>query len=382
MPSQLGVGIVGCGNISAAYLHLAPLFRGIEVKACADIDMQAARARAGEFGVRSETVDDLLAAPDIDIVVNLTVPSAHHDVSRRILEAGKHVYSEKPFVLTLDEGEALKALADEKGLRIGSAPDTFLGGAHQLARHLVDDGALGRITGGTCHVLSHGMEHWHPNPNFFFKPGGGPILDLGPYYISNLVQLIGPVKRVAALATIPAAERVITSKPRHGERIPVETATSVAALLEFANGASVTFNASWDVWAHGHAPMELYGEAGTLYVPDPNFFGGEVRVTQKAEPAAAPAWNHPLQRPNQGDGDGAQANYRAIGLADMALAILEGRPHRCSLEFALHVVDVMTGILDSGARGAFVAMRTTCERPAALHARDASAMLTESAAVA
>ncbi len=281
MAKKLGVGVIGCGNISTAYLGLAPLFRGIEMRACADINMQAAKARAKEYEIRAETVDNLLKADDIDIVVNLTVPAVHYDVSKQVLDAGKHVYSEKPFVLSVKEGLDLKKRAEKKNLRVGSAPDTFLGGAHQLARHLIDSGKLGRITSGTCHVMSHGMEHWHPNPDFFFQPGGGPMLDLGPYYISNLVQLIGPVKQVAALATIPAKERTISSKPRAGEKIPVNTPTTIFALLEFENGAAITFNASWDVWDHGHAPMELYGEEGTMFVPDPNFFGGRCASRKK-----------------------------------------------------------------------------------------------------
>ena len=199
MTRTLGIGIIGCGNISAAYFRLAPLFKGLEVRACTDINPAAAEARAKEFGVRAQTIDALLANPDIDVVINLTIPDAHYAVTLQALEAGKHVYSEKPFVLTVDEGKRLKALADAKGLRVGSAPDTFLGGAHQLARKLIDDGSLGTITSGTAHVMSHGMEHWHPNPGFFFLPGAGPVLDVGPYYVANLINLIGPVKRVAAL---------------------------------------------------------------------------------------------------------------------------------------------------------------------------------------
>ena len=198
---KLGIGVIGCGNISKAYFSLAPLFRGIEMRACADINMDAAKARAKEFKLRAETVEDLLKADDIDIIVNLTIPAVHYEVSKRVLDAGKHVYSEKPFVLSLEEGQDLKARAEKKGLRIGSAPDTFLGGAHQLVRELIDEGKLGKITSGTCHVMGHGMEHWHPNPDFFFQPGAGPVLDIGPYYITNLIQLIGPVKQVAAFAT-------------------------------------------------------------------------------------------------------------------------------------------------------------------------------------
>jgi predicted dehydrogenase len=376
MAKKLGVGVVGCGNISTTYLGLAPLFRGIEMRACADINMDAAKTRSKQYKVRADTVEGLLKSDDIDIVVNLTVPAVHYAVSKEVLDAGKHVYSEKPFVLSVQDGLDLKKLAEKKGLRIGSAPDTFLGGAHQLARDLVDSGKLGRITSGTCHVMSHGMEHWHPNPDFFFQPGGGPILDLGPYYVSNLVQLIGPVKQVAALATIPAKERTIASKPRAGEKIPVNTPTTVLALLEFQNGAAVTFNASWDVWDHGHAPMELYGEEGTIHVPDPNFFGGTVRFSKKGKPVAkAPKWDHPFAVPNEQHKQGKMANYRTAGLADMALAIAEGRPHRCSLDAALHAVDVMAGILKSGETGKFVPMQTTCERPAALGIKEARGLL-------
>jgi predicted dehydrogenase len=373
---KLGIGVIGCGNISAAYFGLAPLFRGIEMRAGADLNIEVAKARAKQFNVRAETVDGLLASDDVDIIVNLTIPAAHHSVSKAILEAGKHVYSEKPFVLSLQDGLALQELARARGLRIGSAPDTFLGGAHQLARHVVDSGQLGRITSGTCHVMSHGMEHWHPNPDFFFKPGGGPVLDLGPYYISNLVQLIGPVKRVAALCSIPRATRIITSKPRKGQSITVETPTTIHALLEFASGAAVTFNASWDVWDHGHAPMELYGEEGSLRVPDPNFFGGRVRHSRRGrEITREPKWDHPFSLPNQDSPRGPLANYRAVGLCDMAVAIMKERPHRCSLELALHGIDVMTGILQSGKSGEFVCMQTTCARPQALGVREAKALL-------
>ena len=320
MARKLGVGVVGCGNISAAYFRLSRLFKGMEIKACADIDPAAAQGRAKEFGIRAESVANLMAAKDIDIVVNLTIPAAHYEVSKAALEAGKHVYSEKPFVLSVREGLELKKRAEKRGLRIGSAPDTFLGGAHQLARHLVDTGAVGRITSGTAFVMSRGMEHWHPNPDFFFQPGAGPVLDIGPYYITDLIQLIGPVKRVAAFATIPMPERIITSKPRYGQKIKVNTPTTIHAIMEFVNGAVVSLNTSWDVWKHGHAPIELYGDQGSLFVPDPNFFGGEVRYTRKADPVKkTPRWNHPFLVPNQEHAQGPMANYRTSGLADMAI---------------------------------------------------------------
>ena len=373
---QLGVGVIGCGNISAAYMRLAPMFRGMEMRACADLDRAAAEVRAKEFGLRSQSVDELLSSPDIDIVVNLTIPAAHYVVSNAALDAGKHVYSEKPFVLSVREGKTLAQKAARKNLRVGSAPDTFLGGAHQHARHLIDSGAIGKVTSGTAFVMNHGMEHWHPNPDFFFKPGAGPVLDIGPYYITNLVQLIGPIKRVVALSSTPAKTRTISSEPRKGAKIAVETPTTLQSLLEFENGAAIMFGSSWDVWNHGHANMELYGEKGTLYVPDPNFFGGQVRLTKDAVPVKRMRkFDHPFYRPNQKHSSGMLANYRASGLSDMAIAILNDRPHRCSLELALHVVDVMTAILRSAETGKFVAMTTRCERPEPLTIREARALL-------
>ncbi len=372
MSRPLGVGVIGCGNISAAYMRLAPMFSGIEMRACADLSAEAAHTRANEFGLRADTIDGLLASDDIDIVVNLTIPTAHFSVSRQILASGKHVYSEKPFVLSREEGEELARIASADGLRIGSAPDTFLGSAHQLARNIVDSGAVGRITSGTCFVQSPGMEMWHPNPDFFFQPGGGPILDLGPYYLSNLVQLLGPVKRVCAMSSSAQEHRTITSQPRAGERIKVETPTTIHAVMQFHSGAQITYCASWDVWQHGHSNMELYGTEGTLHVPDPNFFGGEVRMTRKESfTNGTPSWDHPFGRVNEAG----RANYRAAGLADMAQAILNNRPHRCAHDFALHVVDVMTAILGSARTGKFVEIETSCDRPAALGIVEAQALL-------
>lgn len=376
MTRTLGVGIIGCGNISAAYLRLSPMFRGIEIRACADINPLAAQARASEYGIRAQSIDELLQNDDIDIVVNLTIPDAHYAVTRQILGAGKHAYSEKPLVLSMDQGLELKALADGRGLKVGCAPDTFLGGSHQLARHAIDSGIVGRITSGTCHVMSHGMEHWHPNPDFFFRAGGGPILDLGPYYIANLINLLGPIKRVAALTSMATTTRVISSEPRKGEVIPVETPTTIQALLEFEQGATITLSASWDVWAHRHANMELYGTEGSLYLPDPNFFGGDVLLAKPEQPVVPVAmWDHPFSVENEQHPIGMMANYRAAGLADMAAAILDGRDMRCSLERALHGVEVMLSILKSGQERRFIDIETQCSRPQALDSGSARALL-------
>ena len=372
--TQLGVGIIGCGNISTAYLRLAPMFKALRLVAVADINMDNARAKAAEFNVRADTVEDILKAGDVDVIVNLTIPAAHFAVTKSILEAGKHAYSEKPLVLTLEEGEILRDLAASKNLRIGSAPDTFLGGAHQQARAAIDGGKTGKIIGGTCHVMGHGMEAWHPNPDFFFQPGGGPVLDMGPYYVTNLIQLIGPVKTVAALANKSFETRTIANGPRNGEVIPVEVATNIHALLEFENGATVTMGASWDVWANRHANMELYGEDASIYVPDPNFFGGTVELAKSnADVTALDPWDHPFGVKN--DDNNSRANYRCAGLADMAQAIAEGRQHRCNIDVAVHAVDIMTSILRSGAEKRFVDLTTTCKRPAALSPDEARGLL-------
>ncbi|MBB3393088.1 putative dehydrogenase [Rhizobium sp. BK275] len=376
MTRELGVGIIGCGNISTTYFSLAPLFKGLKVLACADINVQAAKLRAEEYGVVAQTIEELLANDEIDVVVNLTIPDAHYPVSKAALEAGKHVYSEKPLVLSLEQGEELRRIAKEKGLSVGCAPDTFLGGAHQLARKFVDDGGIGRITSGACYVMGPGMEMWHPNPDFFFLPGGGPILDMGPYYIANLINLIGPVKRVVGMTSMASETRTITSQPRSGETIPVKTPTTIQALLEFVSGATITLTASWDVWSHRHANMELYGTDGSLYVPDPNFFGGVVEASGRdKEIKALEAWDHPFGKFNQESPNGPRANYRTAGLADMAMALIEGRDARCSLDRTLHGVDIMTSILKSGAEGRFVDLTTTCTQPAALGIEEAQALL-------
>jgi predicted dehydrogenase len=377
MADTLRVGVIGCGNISTTYFKLAPLFRHMAITACADLNTKLATSKAAEFGVRAMTTKDLIASKDIDIVLNLTVPAAHFDISMAAVKAGKHVYSEKPLTLSLKDGLALAKAAKAKRVKVCCAPDTILGGSHQLARKAIDDGKVGKITSGTAVIMGHGMEHWHPNPDFFFKPGGGPILDMGPYYIGNLINLIGPVKRVGALSSVASKTRTISSQPRAGEKISVKTPTNFHALLEFANGATVTLLASWDVWSHGHANMELYGTGGSLFVPDPNFFGGDVLATEKSgEAKALDAWDHPLGVSNQKDGGGAAvANYRAAGLADLADAVMRKRDARCSIDRALHAVEIMTSILQSGNTGKFVTLKTTCTRPKALPPAEARALL-------
>jgi predicted dehydrogenase len=374
------IGIIGCGNISDTYFRLAPLFKGITVVACADIKPAVAKAKAGQYGVAALSVDALLANSEIDVVINLTVPNAHYEVTRAILEAGKHAYSEKPLALTGKDAARLVALADRKGLKLGGAPDTFLGAGAQIARRLLDKGTIGGVVAGTAHVLGHGMEHWHPNPAFFYKPGAGPVFDIGPYYITTLVALLGPVKGLVALAKKGFPERLVSAEgPMKGKRIKVTTPTTINAVLDFHSGAQVTLGTSWDVWKHGHQnPIELYGEKGSMLVPDPNFFGGTVSwsaaggdytdVDTAGEAFGAPNWPFGASSPTR-------ANYRMLGVADLVDAASRGREPRCSGRLAAHVVDVMESILAAAASRSYVKVRSTVERPAPLTAAEAKRLL-------
>jgi len=351
----MNIGVVGCGNISNIYLENAKKLDGLHVAAVSDLDPARAQAKADEHGVaRALTPEQLLADPAIDTVLNLTVPAAHFDVSRAALEAGKHVYVEKPLSLTRDQGRALLALAGEKGLRIGGAPDTFLGAALQTCRKLIDDGAVGRPVAATAFMLGRGVEDWHPNPDFFFKPGGGPMFDMGPYYLTALVSLLGPIRRVTGSAQMSFPERVITKEPRSGQRIVVETPTHIAGVLDFAGGAVGTLITSFDVWAHNLPPIEIHGSEGSLSVPDPNMFDGVVKLYREGK------WEEvPLTH-------GYAENSRGLGLLDMAYAIREGRPARASGELTFHVLEAMHGFLEASESGRHYLMESAGVRPAPL----------------
>ena len=359
------LGIIGCGNISDAYFNGAARSGLVRVKACADLRREAAEAKAKQFGVAALSIDQLLADPEIEIVINLTVPLAHAAVGLQVIAAGKHVYSEKPLAATLADARALAQAAAAAGLRVGCAPDTFLGGAHQACRRVIDEGRIGQVVGGAAAVISRGMESWHPNPEFFFKPGGGPILDIGPYYVTQLINLLGPVKRVAAVATKGYPTRKVTSEPLNGQIIQVEVPTTVNGVLEFESGANIALTASWDVWKNKRIPFEIYGTEGSLLVPDPNFFGGAPQVS-----AQAGDWQdvdiaaHPFGVPNRPTKDGRSvADYRIIGALDMAMAIREGRPHRASGDLALHALEVMEAFSLSSTEGRHVTIESVCQRP-------------------
>lgn len=359
------IGIIGCGSISDAYLRGAARSQLVRVKSVADIRADAANAKAAEFSVQAVPVETLLADPDIDVVVNLTVPAAHAPVSLQIIEAGKHVYLEKPLATRLAEAQLVMNAAAAKRLRVGCAPDTFLGGAHQACRYAIDAGTIGVPVAGAATLLSHGMEHWHPNPAFYYQHGGGPIHDMGPYYVTQLVNLLGPVSRVTAQASTASKTRTITSEPLAGQAITVEVPTTVNGVLSFANGANVSLSHSWDVWKHKHLPCEIYGSEGSMLVPDPNFFGGEPQITRRdGDWTLLDIGAHPYGAPNRVTRTGAHvADHRIIGLLDMAAAIRAGRPHRVSGALALHVLEVLDAFERSSLEGRHIVIETPCDRP-------------------
>jgi predicted dehydrogenase len=354
MTQTTNVGIVGCGNISGIYLEAGKKWDILNIVACADIDLARAQAQAAKYGVpKSGGVVELLADPGIDIVINLTVPAAHAEVALAALAAGKSVYNEKPLALDREQAKQMLDMAREKGLRVGCAPDTFLGGGLQTCRKLIDDGVIGEPIGASAFMMSHGPEGWHPNPEFFYQPGAGPMFDMGPYYLTALTTLLGPVSRVTGSTRVSFPERVIGSEPLRGQVIKVNTPTHIIGVLDFTAGAIATIVTSFDVWSSELPRMEIYGSKGTLSLPDPNTFGGPVRVRLAGEQS----WNDvPIAH-------GYTENSRGLGVADMADAIRTGRMHRANGELAYHVLDLMHTIHDASREGRHIDMTSSCARP-------------------
>ncbi|MBB3609619.1 Gfo/Idh/MocA family oxidoreductase [Rhizobium sp. BK602] len=375
--AKLGIGVIGCGNISMTYLRNAALFAGVELRACADISADAAALRAREYGIRALGVDQLLADSEVDLVLNLTIPVVHFDVTMSALSAGKHVFTEKPLATSAADGRVLVAEAKRRGLLLGSAPDTFLGAAGRRARRLMEEGAIGRPVSGTAFMMGRGMEHWHPNPQFYYQPGGGPVFDMGPYYLTMMVNLLGPVVRVMAMATKGQEERLITADgPFKNTSFKVGTPTNILSLLEFECGATVNFGASWDVFRHSNHPIELHGTEGSLRLPDPDTFGGTVSLSEggadwhdfDSDGELYGKRNWPFAAPDR-------ANYRMLGVADLARALQENRKPRASGELALHVLEIMEAILASGESGRSVSIGGDLVRPPLLGEDEARSFL-------
>lgn len=362
---KVKVGIIGCGNISNVYFeNLCNYFEITELVACADLKMERAREKAeerddsGELkypGVTAMTVDELLTDDEIEIVVNLTIPQVHFEVAEKVLDAGKHVYSEKPLTLSRQQGQALLAKATDKGLRVGNAPDTFLGEGHQTARKIIDDGWIGQPVSATAFMACQGHESWHPDPEFYYKAGGGPMFDMGPYYLTDLIFLLGDVRSVCCMTGKAFQQRIITSPKKIGQKIDVDIPTHLAGQMKFVNGAIGTIITSFDVKLHSLPRIEIHGTTGSLSVPDPNGFGGRVKIFRQG----MDCWQDvPLAYNSNGQ--------RGKGVADMSCAIRTGRLHRASGKLAYHVLDLMHAFHESSDQRRFIDIESTAERPAPL----------------
>ena len=360
---KTGIGIVGCGMISGAYFKAAPRFRNITIAGCCDTIAAKAEEKAAEFNSKAMSYEELINCPEVEIVLNLTPPKMHCKVLTDALNAGKHAYTEKPFGVDDTEVNAVCELAAAKGLRLGCAPDTFLGGGLQTARKLIDDNWIGKVLSGTAIVQGRGPEKWGHAP-FFYDKGAGPMLDLGPYYVTALVALLGAAKSVTAVTTRGSEYRTFgdtvaiqyQDKYKPFDNYPVNVDTHQTGIIEFANGAVITMIASFDVFKHGHNPIELYGSDGSLIVPDPNTFGGEVKVFRRGMDDFQIVPKPFIYTENS----------RSIGIADMAKAIADGRPHRASCELARHVIEIMFAFERSSAEGRKIFINSSCERPAPL----------------
>ncbi|GAB4422747.1 MAG: Gfo/Idh/MocA family oxidoreductase [Anaerolineae bacterium] len=361
--------VIGCGNISSIYLENAAQWDILELVACADLELGRAESQAAKFNVpRALPVAEVLANPDIELIINLTIPAAHAEVGLAALRAGKSVYNEKPLAISRADGQLMLREAQARGLRVGNAPDTFLGAGLQTCRRLIDAGEIGTPIAANAFMFIRGPEAWHPDPAFLYQLGAGPLFDIGPYYLTALISMLGPIRRITGSGRVTWPERTIGSGPKQGQKIPVETPTHVAGILDFAAGPVATLTTSFDVsvsagaalnlYGVGGALLEIQGTEGTLSMPDPNTFDGPVRLRRMGDPG----WSEiPLTHAHTG-------NSRCLGAADMAYALRTGRPHRASGELAYHVLDAMYAVLEASSTGKHIELASSCERPAPLPA--------------
>jgi predicted dehydrogenase len=353
----MNIGIVGCGNVSDIYFQNCKRFEWLKVVACADLDLGRARAKAEQHGVsRWCSTSELISASEVEVILNLTRPATHFEIALKALEAGKHIYNEKPLAITRADGQKLIEAARRKILRIGCAPDTFMGAGLQTGRKAIDAGAIGQPVGAFGVMMYPGHESWHPDPEFFYQAGGGPLFDMGPYYLTALVSLLGPVRRVTSSAKTTKNERVVGSGPKKDQRFPVSVPTHVAAVLDFECGAVATLMMSFDVWYHELPILEIYGTEGSMSLPDPNQFGGAVRLRKARTENWAPV-------PSR---HGYEENSRSLGLADMALAVKTGHPHRASGELAFHILEIMQALHEASRESCHIDIISRCERPEAM----------------
>ncbi len=367
----MNVGIIGCGHIFSTYIKAQEYFNNINYVACSDIDMDLAFKTAEKNNLKPKTVDELLSDNNIDIILNITIPQAHYEVTKKILNSGKHVYCEKPMSVKYEQAKELLKIAKEKKLYLGNAPDTFLGGGGQLSRQIIDNGDLGKILTGNFIFAFPGVQDFHPNPESWFQEGGGPVIDMGPYFFTGLVNLLGPAKNIRSRGVKFFDKREYRTGQKKGQNFNVDIPTSYMFNLEFENGSIIQGFLSFDVQNHKRNHIELYGSLGSIVVPDPNMFGGPVTISKElgSEWVDLSVEEKPLGKTNiindRGNTNEAprQANYRGIGLSEMINSIENNTEHRCNGELALHVLDIIECAKISSETKSEVSLRSTCERP-------------------
>lgn len=365
------IGLIGCGNIAETYFRAQDYFNNIKFIACADKFPEVSKKCADQYHIKSLTVDEIIHDTNVDVILNLTIPQAHFEISKLALEAGKHVYSEKPMSIKYDEANELVNLAKDNNLYIGNAPDTFLGGGGQVARKFVDDGDIGKVLTGNFIFAFPGVQEFHPNPESWFQSGGGPVIDMGPYFFTTLVNLLGPVKNVRSRGKKFADQREYLVGPKKGKSFNVDISTSVMLDIEFANEAIVQGFISFDVQNHARNHMELYGTKGSLVVPDPNMFGGPVLLSRElgSEWQEFSVEDKYLGKTNIINHSGRsneapkQSNYRGVGLSEMIYSIENNIQHRCNGNLALHVLDIIESTIIASETKKEVSLRSTCEQP-------------------
>ena len=365
------IGLIGCGNIAETYFRAQDYFNNIKFVACADKFPEVSKKCADQYHIKSLTVDEIIHDTNVDVILNLTIPQAHFEISKLALEAGKHVYSEKPMSIKYDEANELVNLAKDNNLYIGNAPDTFLGGGGQVARKFVDDGDIGKVLTGNFIFAFPGVQEFHPNPESWFQSGGGPVIDMGPYFFTTLVNLLGPVKNVRSRGKKFADQREYLVGPKKGKSFNVDISTSVMLDIEFANEAIVQGFISFDVQNHARNHMELYGTKGSLVVPDPNMFGGPVLLSRElgSEWQEFSVEDKYLGKTNIINHSGRsneapkQSNYRGVGLSEMIYSIENNIQHRCNGNLALHVLDIIESTIIASETKKEVSLRSTCEQP-------------------
>ena len=365
------IGLIGCGNIAETYFKSQDYFNNINFVACADINQESSDECAKKNNILSMSVDDLLNHSEIDVILNLTIPQAHFEVSEKALNVGKHVYSEKPMAIKLSDARKIIEIANQKNLYFGNAPDTFLGGGGQFSRKLIDEGSIGEVLTGNFIFAFSGVQTFHPNPESWFKDGGGPVIDMGPYFFTTLVNLLGPAKNVRARGTKFSETRIIETGPKKNNKFSVDIPTSYTLDLEFDNGAIVQGFLSFDVQNHARNHMELYGSKGSIIVPDPNMFGGPVSISKEL----GSDWNdfsvenmflgktNIVNHSGRSNEAPKQSNYRGIGLSEMIYAIENNKPHRCSGELAFHVLDIINSTIDAAENNKEIEIQSTCRKP-------------------